>query len=93
MNRFKLNTLSLMCLGFNLSMNVLGFISTKLTSGFIYGVILLGNITLPVLISLSGVVLGLASLFMKEKTALKSIIAVLLNIIYIRLWFFVWSNM
>lgn len=93
----KLSKFSIMCIGFNLSLNILLFLMMKFQFsgggifGTVYQIVLFGNIFLPVMVSLGGAMLGIGSIILKEKPLVKPIIAIVSNIIYIFAYFKVWS--
>ncbi|GIN93266.1 hypothetical protein J22TS1_43170 [Siminovitchia terrae] len=93
----KLSKFSFMCIGFNLSLNFLLFLMIRIQFsgggifGTIYLIVLFGNIVLPVMVSLGGAMLGIGSIILKEKPLVKSMIAIVSNIIYIIAYFSVWS--
>lgn len=93
----KLSKFSFMCIGFNLSLNILFFLMIRIPFsgrgifGTIYQIVLYGNIVLPVMVSFGGAMLGIGSIILKEKPLVISMIAIVSNIIYIIAYFFVWS--
>ncbi|PLR85288.1 hypothetical protein CVD23_10090 [Bacillus sp. V33-4] len=93
----RLSKFSFMCIGFNLLLNILLFLLIRIPFsggvifGTIYQIILFGNIVLPVMVSLGGAMLGIGSIILKEKPLVKSMIAIVSNIIYIIAYFSVWS--
>lgn len=95
----KLYKFSFMCIGFNLILNTLLFLTINIPFRFtdgaifriIHQIVFLSNIFLPVMVSFVGAMLGIGSIILKEKPLEKSMIAMILNVIYIIAYFSVQS--
>lgn len=54
-------------------------------------ILLLSNIVLSVMVAFGGALLGIGAMILKEKPALKSVVATLANIVYIIGYFSFWK--
>ncbi|KOO46457.1 hypothetical protein [Priestia koreensis] len=92
----RVQSMSLMCIGFNVGSNILTFLmnETGLANGGIFEmttILLLSNIVLSVMVAFGGALLGIEAMILKEKPAVKSVVATLANIVYIIGYFSFWK--
>ncbi|MEW4283562.1 hypothetical protein [Priestia koreensis] len=92
----RFQSMSLMCIGFNVGSNILTFLmnETGLANGGLFEmttILLLSNIVLSVMVAFGGALLGIGAMILKEKPALKSVVATLANIVYIIGYFSFWK--
>jgi hypothetical protein len=85
-----LNRMSYMCVAINLTSNILFFLIGD-AGGFFTMLLTISNLTLPVFLSFTGVLLGIGALVLKEPV-IKSLLAIAANIGYVLIFFSVIKN-
>lgn len=78
---FTFNKMSFICVSFNLVSNIMLFVIDN-RGGTVSQLVVLSNLIVPFLLSFTGVLFGIGAIVLKE-SFFKSIIATVLNMIYI----------